>query len=97
MAIIGCLTLGVLAGAIAKAIHPGPQPGGLTGMIVVGLVGAIVGARIAPAIGVGEIRTFFSLGTWLVALVTATGFLAVYIAIVGHDDDQGRRPHGARG
>lgn len=96
MGMIGCLALGVVAGAVARWLHPGPQPGGLSGIIVVGLVGAIVGATIAPAIGIGEIRTFFNLGTWLVALVTATGFLAVYTAIVGRDD-QGRRLHGARG
>jgi uncharacterized membrane protein YeaQ/YmgE (transglycosylase-associated protein family) len=90
MALIGCLVLGVATGAIARAIHPGRPPGGLTGMIVVGLVGAIVGATIAPAIGVGEIRTFFSLGTWVFAVLTASGFLALYTAILGHDDDRGR-------
>jgi uncharacterized membrane protein YeaQ/YmgE (transglycosylase-associated protein family) len=97
MGIIGCVILGLLAGAIARAIHPQPQPGGLTGIIVVGVVGAIVGAMIAPALGVGEIRTLFSLGTWLVALATTTGFLTAYIAIVNHQDDRGHRLHGVRG
>jgi uncharacterized membrane protein YeaQ/YmgE (transglycosylase-associated protein family) len=85
MGIVGCLILGVLVGAIARVIHPQPQPGGPTGMIVVGVVGAIVGATIAAAVGVGELRTFFSLGTWLVAVATATGFLAAYKAILNHE------------
>jgi uncharacterized membrane protein YeaQ/YmgE (transglycosylase-associated protein family) len=97
MGIVGCLILGLLAGAIARAIHPQPQPGGLTGMIVVGVVGAIVGATIAPAIGVGELRTFFSPGTWLVAVATAGGFLVAYVAILNHEHATARRPHGARG
>jgi uncharacterized membrane protein YeaQ/YmgE (transglycosylase-associated protein family) len=95
MGIIGCLILGVVAGAIARAIQSGPQPGGLTGTIVVGVVGAIVGATVAPAIGVGELRTFFSFGTWLVAIATASGFLTVYTAIVRHEDGGSHQPHGA--
>jgi uncharacterized membrane protein YeaQ/YmgE (transglycosylase-associated protein family) len=96
MGIAGCLIVGVVAGVIARAIHPRPQPGGMIGTIVAGLVGAIVGATIAPAIGVGQVRSFFSLGTWLIALATASGFVTVYTAIVGHDD-RGHHPHGASG
>jgi uncharacterized membrane protein YeaQ/YmgE (transglycosylase-associated protein family) len=97
MGMIGCVILGAVAGTVARAFRPQPQPGGLTGTIVVGIVGAIVGATIASALGAGDIRTFFNLGTWSIALAVTTGFLAAYTAIVGHDVDNGREPHGVRG
>jgi len=82
MGILGWIILGLIAGAIAKALHKGPEPGGVLGTLLVGVVGAILGGLIASAIGVGEIGSFFSIGTWLIAIGGAFLFLMLYEAVV---------------
>lgn len=86
MGIIGWIILGLIAGAIAKAIHPGDDPGGVLGTMVVGIVGAVLGGLIASAVGIGGISSFFSLGTWLVAIGGALLLLVLYRAVTssGH-------------
>ena len=95
MGIIGFIILGLIAGAIAKALHSGPEPGGFLGTLVVGVVGAIVGGLIASALGIGGISSFFSLGTWIVAIGGALLFLLLYSAIVGRDSDRRGNRHTA--
>jgi uncharacterized membrane protein YeaQ/YmgE (transglycosylase-associated protein family) len=90
MGVLGFILLGLIAGAIAKAIHRGPEPGGFLGTLFVGVVGAVLGGAIAAALGVGGIGSFFSLGTWLVAIGGAFVFLVLYAAIITRDD-AGRR------
>jgi uncharacterized membrane protein YeaQ/YmgE (transglycosylase-associated protein family) len=90
MGILGFLLLGLIAGAIAKALHPGPEPGGFLGTLLVGVVGAILGGLIATAIGVGSLSSFFSLGTWLIAIGGALLFLLAYSTVVGRGDGAGR-------
>ncbi|MGN6871245.1 MAG: GlsB/YeaQ/YmgE family stress response membrane protein [Solirubrobacteraceae bacterium] len=92
MGIVGWLVLGLVAGAIAKAIHRGEEPGGLLGTLAVGIVGALLGGFIASALGVGAIGSFFSLGTWLIAIGGALLLLVIYGAIVGRRGDQITRP-----
>ena len=87
MGIIGWILLGLIAGAIAKALHKGDEPSGVLGTMVVGILGAVLGGLIASAIGVGSIGSFFSIGTWLIAIGGALLLLAVYNAIT----DGGRR------
>src|SRR3712207_7116376 len=82
MGIIGWVVLGLVAGAIAKAIHRGDEPGGLLGTLAVGIVGALLGGFIASALGVGAISSFFSIGTWLIAIGGALLLLVIYSAIV---------------
>ncbi|WP_022929567.1 GlsB/YeaQ/YmgE family stress response membrane protein [Patulibacter americanus] len=81
MGIIGWIIMGLIAGAIAKALHKGNEPGGLLGTLIVGVLGAILGGLIASAIGVGGISSFFSLGTWLVAIGGAFLLLVIYNAV----------------
>ena len=81
MGILGWIILGLVAGAIAKALHPGDDPGGIFGTMVIGIVGAVLGGLIASALNVGELSSFFSLGTWLIAIVGAFALLALYDAI----------------
>lgn len=83
MGIIGFLILGLIAGFIARAINNGPEPGGILGTLIVGVVGAIVGGLIASAIGIGGLSSFFSIGTWIIAIVGALIFLFVYGKVVG--------------
>jgi uncharacterized membrane protein YeaQ/YmgE (transglycosylase-associated protein family) len=81
MGIIGWIIMGLIAGAIAKALHKGNEPGGLLGTLVVGVLGAVLGGLIASAIGVGGISSFFSLGTWLIAIGGAFLLLVIYNAV----------------
>ena len=81
MGIIGFLILGLIAGAIAKALHKGHEPGGMLGTLIVGVLGALLGGLIASAIGLGGLGSFFSLGTWLVAIGGAFVLLVVYSAV----------------
>ena len=78
MGIISFIILGLIAGALAKAIWKGEEPGGMLGTLLVGVVGALLGGVIASAAGIGGLSSFFSLGTWLIAIGGALLFLAVF-------------------
>ena len=79
MGIIGWILLGLIAGAIAKAIHPGDSaPGGGFGTLGVGILGALLGGFVASALGVGAIESFFSLGTWLIAIAGAVLLVTIF-------------------
>ncbi len=84
MGILAWIILGLVAGAIAKALHPGDDPGGILGTLVVGVLGALLGGLIASALDVGELSSFFSLGTWLIAIGGALLLLVLYSAVTGH-------------
>ncbi len=86
MGIIGFLILGLIAGAIAKAVWSGHEPGGFLGTMLVGIVGALLGGLIASAAGLGGLSSFFSLGTWLVAIGGALLFLFVFNLIMSRSD-----------
>ncbi len=90
MGILGWIILGLVAGAIAKALHRGDEPGGLLGTLGVGVAGAIVGGLIASAVGIGGIGSFFSLGTWLIAIGGALVLLVLFSALAG--DSRTTRP-----
>jgi uncharacterized membrane protein YeaQ/YmgE (transglycosylase-associated protein family) len=78
MGIIGWIVLGLIAGAIAKAILPGTQGGGWLITLVLGVVGALVGGFIGSAIfGIG-LEDFWSLQTWIVAIVGSIVVLLIY-------------------
>ena len=78
MGIIGWIVLGLVAGAIAKAIMPGNQGGGWLATLVLGVVGALLGGFIASALGLGGIGEFFSLWTWLIAILGALLVLVIW-------------------
>lgn len=81
MGILGWILLGLFAGAIAKAIVPGDQPGGCIGTTAVGVLGALIGGFIATALEIGELRTFFHLETWLIAIAGSVLLLLLLGAI----------------
>jgi uncharacterized membrane protein YeaQ/YmgE (transglycosylase-associated protein family) len=69
MGIVAWILLGLLAGTIARALVPGrTEPGGCVGTTAVGILGALIGGLIASALDVGQIRHFFDLETWLIAI-----------------------------
>jgi uncharacterized membrane protein YeaQ/YmgE (transglycosylase-associated protein family) len=91
MGVLGWIILGLIAGAIAKALYRGDEPGGLLGTFVVGLVGAVAGGLIASVVGIGSISSFFSLGTWLIAIGGALLLLVIYDALSRRGEPHGRR------
>jgi uncharacterized membrane protein YeaQ/YmgE (transglycosylase-associated protein family) len=82
MGILGWIIMGLIAGAIAKALHRGDQPGGLLGTLTVGVLGAMLGGLIASAVGIGGISSFFSIGTWIIAIAGALLLLVIYGALI---------------
>jgi len=78
MGIIGWIVLGLIAGAIAKAILPGTQGGGWLITLVLGVVGALVGGFIGSAIFNIGLEDFWSLQTWIVAIVGSIVVLLIY-------------------
>jgi uncharacterized membrane protein YeaQ/YmgE (transglycosylase-associated protein family) len=91
MGVLGWIIVGLVAGAIAKTVHRGDEPGGLLGTYLVGLVGAVAGGLIASAVGIGSISSFFSLGTWLIAVGGALLLLVIHDAL-----SRRGRSHGSR-
>jgi uncharacterized membrane protein YeaQ/YmgE (transglycosylase-associated protein family) len=68
MGFLAFLLLGLIAGAIAKAILPGKQSGGWVSTLILGVVGALLGGWIGSLLGLGSVDSFFSIGTWLLAI-----------------------------
>ncbi len=81
MGIISWLLLGLIAGAIAKALHKGKrEPGGILGTLFVGILGAVFGGFLASQVGLGSIDSFFSIGTWIIAIGGAFLLLVIFNA-----------------
>ena len=78
MGIIGWIILGLIAGAIAKAILPGRQGGGWVVTLLLGVVGALIGGWIGSAIfGIG-LENFWSIQTWLIAILGSIVVLLIW-------------------
>ena len=78
MGIIGWIVLGLIAGAIAKAILPGKQGGGWVITLILGVVGALLGGFIGSAIFNIGLEDFWSLQTWIVAIIGSIVVLLIY-------------------
>jgi uncharacterized membrane protein YeaQ/YmgE (transglycosylase-associated protein family) len=90
MSFLGFLLLGLIAGAIAKLILPGRQGGGWLITLVLGVVGALLGGAIGGALfGVGY-NGFFSLQSWIIAIVGSIIVLLIYGLIVGRRGGRSR-------
>ncbi len=73
--------MGLIAGAIAKAIVG--EGGGWVSNLVCGLVGGVVGGWIGSALFDKGVTSFFSLWSWVLAIVGAVIVLWVYNLITG--------------
>jgi uncharacterized membrane protein YeaQ/YmgE (transglycosylase-associated protein family) len=83
MGIIGWIILGLIAGGIAKLILKDRAPGGWLGSLIVGIIGAALGGWLGSAMfGVG-LEDFWSLQTWLLAIVGSLIVLFIYGALAG--------------
>lgn len=78
MGILGWIFLGLIAGAIAKAIMPGKDPGGIIVTMLIGIVGAVIGGFVGRALFNVDLNTFFSLSTWLLAILGSLILLGIY-------------------
>ena len=83
MGIIGWIVLGLLAGAIAKLILPGRQGGGWLATLLLGVVGALLGGFLGSAIFNVGLEDFWSIQTWIVAIVGAIIVLLIWRFITG--------------
>lgn len=84
MGIIAFLVLGLIAGAIAKAILPGADPGGIILTMVIGVVGALLGGFLGGALfDVNPVDEFWSLSTWLAAIIGSVILLLLYRVVTG--------------
>lgn len=83
MGFLGFLLLGLIAGAIAKAILPGEQGGGWLATMILGIVGALVGGWLGSVFFNAPLEEFFSIQTWLLAIVGSIVVLLIYGVIVG--------------
>ena len=78
MGFLAFILLGLIAGAIAKLILPGKQGGGWIATLVLGVIGALLGGWIGGAVfGVGY-DGFFSIESWLIAIVGALVVLVIW-------------------
>lgn len=89
MGFFGFLLLGLIAGAIAKAILPGRQGGGWLITLLLGVVGALLGGFLGGLLFNAPLQDFFSIQTWILAIVGSIIVLLIYGAVTG----RGRRGH----
>ena len=83
MGFLGFLLLGLLAGALAKAILPGEQGGGWLATLVLGVIGAFVGGWLGSVLFDAPLEDFFSIQTWVLAIVGALVVLLIYGFLTG--------------
>ncbi|MBG6215447.1 putative membrane protein YeaQ/YmgE (transglycosylase-associated protein family) [Cryobacterium sp. CAN_C3] len=83
MGFFGFLLLGLLAGAIAKLILPGKQSGGWFITLILGVVGAFLGGWLGGLLFNAPLEDFFSLQTWILAIVGSLIVLLIYGFIAG--------------
>jgi len=72
------IILGLIAGAIAKLILPGKQGGGWIATLVLGLIGALIGGWLAGLLFNIGYDNFWSIQSWLIAIVGAIVALLVW-------------------
>jgi uncharacterized membrane protein YeaQ/YmgE (transglycosylase-associated protein family) len=88
MGFIAWILMGLIAGAIAKAIMK--DGGGWVSSLVVGLIGAVVGGWIGALLFDKGVTDFFSVWSWVLAILGAVIVLWIYNVIVGRRGTAGR-------
>ncbi|MET4226425.1 GlsB/YeaQ/YmgE family stress response membrane protein [Oerskovia enterophila] len=85
MGFIAFIVLGLLAGLIARAILPGKQTGSILMTILLGIVGALLGGWLGSVLFSRPLEEFFSIQTWLLAIVGSVIVLGIYGAVRGRN------------
>jgi uncharacterized membrane protein YeaQ/YmgE (transglycosylase-associated protein family) len=81
MSFLGFILLGLICGAIAKAILPGRQGGGWIATLILGVVGALLGGWLGGLIFHVSYDGFFSIKSWIIAIVGSIIVLLIWGAI----------------
>lgn len=76
MSLISWILLGLISGSMAKAVVGGGSDGWIM-TIVLGILGALVGGWLGSTLFGASLRHFFSLQTWILAVLG--GFLVTFI------------------
>src|ERR1700722_8948861 len=96
MGIIAWIVLGLVAGLIANALIPGRRQQGLILTCVIGIVGALLGGWLATQLfHIHTLHGFFTLDTWLTAIIGAAILLLAYHLITSRGRSGSRS--GSRG
>ncbi|GAA3232417.1 GlsB/YeaQ/YmgE family stress response membrane protein [Oerskovia jenensis] len=85
MGFLAFIVLGLLAGLIARAILPGKQTGSILMTILLGILGALLGGWLGSVLFSAPLEEFFSIQTWLLAIVGSVIVLGIYGAIRGRN------------
>ncbi|MFJ4109651.1 GlsB/YeaQ/YmgE family stress response membrane protein [Oerskovia enterophila] len=85
MGFIAFIVLGLLAGLIARAILPGKQTGSILMTILLGIVGALLGGWLGSVLFSAPLEEFFSIQTWLLAIIGSVIVLGIYGAVRGRN------------
>ncbi|MDX6638164.1 MAG: hypothetical protein QOJ01_1675 [Solirubrobacterales bacterium] len=84
MGFLAWILLGLFAGTIAQALVPGhAEPRGCVGSTAIGILGALIGGYLATRLGIGKLRHFFDLETWLVAIAGSALLLIIVRMLSG--------------
>ncbi|GAB2984576.1 GlsB/YeaQ/YmgE family stress response membrane protein [Frigoribacterium salinisoli] len=78
MGFLAFILLGLIAGAIAKLILPGKQGGGWIATLVLGVIGALLGGWLGGLIFDVGYEGFFSIQSWIIAIVGALIVLVIW-------------------
>ena len=85
MGFLAFIVLGLLAGLIARAILPGKQTGSILMTILLGILGALLGGWLGSVLFNAPLEEFFSIQTWLLAIVGSVIVLGIYGAVRGRN------------
>ena len=80
MGFIAWIILGLISGFVASKLVNHTGSGILLDMVI-GIVGALLGGFIGAKLGLGGLENFWSLWTWLLAIVGAIVVLMIYNAV----------------
>ena len=78
MGVVTWVVWGLFVGVIARALKPGRRRLGLGLTVVLGIVGSLIGGFIATQVlDIADVNDF-DFGSFLIAVLTSVGLLAVY-------------------
>ena len=81
--IISAIVVGAIIGALARLIMPGRQSIGIIMTIVLGALGGLAGSGIAGLFGYTDASGGFAWIPFLIGIVVAIVFIAIYVGITG--------------
>ena len=95
MGIISWAVWGLFVGAIARLLLPGRQRLGIALTIVFGVAGSIIGGLVATeALDIAD-SDEFDFGSFIIAVGTSVGLLAIYQAVAGRAKKRDERKEAA--